>query len=67
MHEEIETASDLYEQLGDQKSIGIANVKYIDDVRLANRQLDYLPVEVEKMEISKFLLNNIKPLYFVHV
>lgn len=51
MHEEIRTASDLYERLSDQKNIGVANVKYIDDTRLANRRLDYLPIEIEKMEI----------------
>ena len=51
MHEEIETAQELYEQLTDQKNIGVANVKYIDEHRLAQRRLDFLPIEIEKMEM----------------
>ncbi len=51
MHEEIETAVELYEQLKDHAAIGIANVKYIDQPRLEQRKLDYLSVEIEKMEI----------------
>lgn len=54
MYEEIETASDLYKKLNDLKNIGIANVHYIDEKRLEQRRIDYLPVEIEKLEIHLF-------------